>query len=107
MGNLVDVMRRYSNLAIPLEQARKLAARVGHLERTEQPTGQRRPYRIAQRLDEATIQQLVQDYRDGIPTTRLTMRYGLGKGTVLKLLRERSGDGATSPRARPVTHGDR
>jgi hypothetical protein len=45
-------------------------------------------YRITQRLDEATIQQLVQDYRDGIPTTRLTTRYGLAKATVLKLLRE-------------------
>ncbi|MGX7678350.1 hypothetical protein ACSMXN_05590 [Jatrophihabitans sp. DSM 45814] len=47
----------------------------------------RRAHRIAQRLDETVIAELVQTYRDGIPTTQLTGRYGLAKGSVLKLLR--------------------
>jgi hypothetical protein len=44
-------------------------------------------HKVVQRLSEATIQQLVSDYRDGTPTTVLTSRYNLGKGTVLRLLR--------------------
>lgn len=48
-----------------------------------------RRHRVADRLDESIILQMVKDYGDGIPTTQLTSRYGLAKGTVLKLLRER------------------
>ncbi len=46
------------------------------------------PYRLNQRLDQATRTQLVRNYQDGIPTTRLTQMYGLSKASVLKLLRE-------------------
>ncbi len=34
------------------------------------------------------MEQLVQDYEAGVPTTQLTKKYGIGKGTVLKLLRD-------------------
>jgi hypothetical protein len=33
------------------------------------------------------LQQLVHDYRSGIPTAQLITRYGLRKGAVLKLLK--------------------
>jgi hypothetical protein len=39
-------------------------------------------------LQRDVITQLVADYQAGVETTELTERYQLGKGTVLKLLRE-------------------
>jgi Helix-turn-helix domain len=34
------------------------------------------------------IAQIVAEYADGTPTTLLAKRYGIGKGTVLRLIRE-------------------
>lgn len=48
-----------------------------------------RVHKVDLRLDPEIILRLVADYGDGTPTTVLTQRYTLGKGTVLKLLRER------------------
>lgn len=40
------------------------------------------------RVSADVIQQLVEDYQAGTPSTQLTTKYQLGKGTVLQLLRE-------------------
>ena len=47
-----------------------------------------RRHRVVDRLDKTIIQQLVMDYEDGIPTTQLAIKYGIAKGTVVKLLKQ-------------------
>jgi len=47
-----------------------------------------RDYAVYRRLAPATIQQLVTNYQAGAPSTQLMVTYTLGKGTVLRLLRE-------------------
>jgi hypothetical protein len=49
----------------------------------------RPPQRVDRRLGEDRISELVAAYVAGSPSTRLTRQYGVGKGTVLRLLRER------------------
>jgi hypothetical protein len=44
--------------------------------------------KVTRRLSQAAIDQLVTDYRSGLPTTELTRRSNLGKGTVLHILRD-------------------
>ena len=85
---MVEATRRYSNLDKQLERARTgatAAQRNGRIVARATPPLR---HRVADRLNESVINQLVKDYRDGIPTTRLTARYRLAKGTVLKLLRD-------------------
>lgn len=43
---------------------------------------------VARRLEPDTVARLVQDYESGVESTELTDRYQLGKGTVLRLLRQ-------------------
>jgi hypothetical protein len=52
------------------------------------PSAVRRRPKLKDRLDEATIAAIVEAYESGTPTTVMTERYQLGKGTILKLLRE-------------------
>jgi hypothetical protein len=47
-----------------------------------------RVHAIERRLEASVVEQLVQDYEAGVPTTQLTKKYDIGKGTVLKLLRD-------------------
>lgn len=86
--NTVDATRRYSNLDKQLERARTVAMAARQTGRKVDRVAPPRRHRVADRLGETIIMQLVKDYEDGIPTTRLTPRYGLAKGTVLKLLQE-------------------
>lgn len=44
-------------------------------------------HNVRRRLGAEVISQLVHDYQAGVPTTELTVTYGIGKGTVLRLLR--------------------
>ena len=97
---LVDATRRYSNLDKTLERTRTVLDSTGQIRRRDRAEKPQRRHRVADRLDETIITQLVKDYKDGIPTTQLVGRYGLAKGTVLKLLREH---GAT---ARSNRHRD-
>ena len=46
------------------------------------------PHRLDRKVSAETAAQLVADYESGVPSTHLTMIYGLGKGSVLKLLKE-------------------
>jgi hypothetical protein len=46
------------------------------------------PHQAVQRLGSARVAEMVSSYEQGAATTELTRRYGLGKGTVLRLLRE-------------------
>jgi len=48
----------------------------------------RPPHRLDRKVSPEAAAQLVADYESGVPSTHLTMIYGLGKGSVLKLLKE-------------------
>jgi hypothetical protein len=47
----------------------------------------RAPQRVNQRLGPELITQIVTEYISGISSTALTRPYGIGKGTVLRLVR--------------------
>jgi DNA invertase Pin-like site-specific DNA recombinase len=46
------------------------------------------PHKLSQRLSQETIRQIVTRYEAGEPSTALTKEFGIGKGSVLKVLRE-------------------
>lgn len=80
LDNGVELLGRYSKLpALP---------KLEHI--TTQSRSARAPsrvHRVERRLSPEIIAQLVGDYEAGEPTTALMIKYGLGKGSVLGLLR--------------------
>jgi hypothetical protein len=81
-------MGRYSNFFPPLlsGQNNRLIQDVPAPESPKSPTP--RVHAVHRRLSTDTIQQLIADYQAGTPSTQLMVTYSLGKGTVLRLLRE-------------------
>ena len=83
---VVDVLGRYSNrpdLGNQLQRVQRLG-----LATSARPVAQTvRVHAVERRLDEPTRRQLIDEYIGGEPTTVLMERYGLGKGTVLGILR--------------------
>ena len=78
---LVEVVQRYSKLAN--------LSKIGHLTAGRAvPIAPRRIHAAQKRLGPERLAQLVADYQAGHPSTTLMQTYGLGKGTVLKLLRQ-------------------
>lgn len=80
-------MGRYSNFTQPLlsGQIDRLLRVVDAPEPSKLPTP--RVHAVQRRLSPDAIQQLVADYQAGTPSTQLIVTYKLGKGTVLRLLR--------------------
>ena len=70
-------------------------------------------HNVRRRLGAEVITQLVHDYQAGVPSTELTVTYGIGKGTVLRLLRfqgvqlrrQRTADDEIAQAAALYTHG--
>jgi hypothetical protein len=98
----VETIRRYANiggLAADLSRARqrllKAPARPD-VDETEEPS---RIFSAEERLGPETVAQLVADYEAGATSLDLMASYSLGKGTVLRLLRQH---GATL-RQQPLT----
>jgi hypothetical protein len=52
------------------------------------------------------IKQVVSEYADGVSATRLAMRYGIGKGTLLRLIRESGLQSAAGVQLRSNKHED-
>lgn len=80
---LVEVMNRYSKhskLVIPTHVPASPIA-------TQRPAA-KPPHRLDRKVSAETAAQLVADYESGVPSTHLTRIYGLGKGSILKLLKE-------------------
>jgi DNA-binding CsgD family transcriptional regulator len=84
---MVEVLRRYSNMPLP-QKVTRLAQAAESAQPIERPCPTGRIHRVSQRLDQAAIEQLLQDYRDGLPSLELGRKYQLGKSTVLGLLRQ-------------------
>ncbi len=84
----VELMGRYSNFSPPL-----LSRQIDHVIRSvKSPELPKSPaprvHAVHRRLSPDAIQQLITDYQAGTPSTQLMLTYRLGKGTVLRLLRE-------------------
>ena len=79
----MEVLSRYSKhpkLVIPTRvPASPIASRL---------PARRPPRRIDRKVSSEVAAQLVSDYESGVPSTHLSMISGLGKGSVLKLLKE-------------------
>lgn len=90
----METVRRYTNtagLADDLSRAvTRLAGKAAQrlLDVSSRDISALLPFKLDQRLDAETLASLVADYESGTPTTQLTGKYGLGKGSVLRLLRE-------------------
>lgn len=84
----MELLGRYSNFPQPplSRQTNRLIRAVGVPEPAKSPAP--RVHAVHRRLSSATIQQLVTDYQAGTPSTQLMTTYDLGKGTVLRLLRD-------------------
>ena len=85
----MEVVQRYSkhDLTGGLDRLRAtLAAGIGR----RRPDSWSRPqrYKLDQRLDASVAAEVVADYEAGMPTTHLTVKYGLSKASVLRLLHE-------------------
>lgn len=85
---LVALAYRYSSRTDLSRRLLPLAELAGQAARPEPARAQLRPRRLHFRLTDDVRQSLVRDYLNGIPTTELTTKYSLGKGSVLQLLEE-------------------
>ena len=82
-------MHRYSKhdlTGVGLDRLRAMLA-AGHRRRADARSRPQR-YKLDQRLDASAPAQVVADYEAGMPTTQLTVKYGLSKASVLRLLHE-------------------
>jgi hypothetical protein len=70
--------------------------------RLQPPLTPGRVHKITRRLTDATRAEIVASYEAGTPSTQLIEQYRLGKGTVLRLLRE---EGVTV-RRQPLTDAE-
>jgi hypothetical protein len=81
-------VRLYSNLQVgSVRLAGLLRVALSHGRVTREPVA-RIQQRVSRRLEPEMIQRIVAEYQRGTSSTRLTVRYGIGKGTVLRLLRQ-------------------
>jgi hypothetical protein len=85
---MVELVRLYSN---PHSEAMRLCRlhrdALSHYRSTAQPAA-RSPQRVSQRLGQEMLERIVAEYAAGTSTTRLAKSYGVGKGTLLRLIRE-------------------
>ena len=84
----MEVVQRYSDLTgVGLDRLiATLAAGIGCRRSDARNRPQR--FKLEQRLDASIPAQIVADYGAGMPTTQLTLKYGLSKASVLRLLHE-------------------
>ncbi len=86
---MVEVVARYSKLfAGQRDLSRALKVLDAPTTNLDKPAGQPRVHKLDRRLYPELIAALVADYPAGMSSVKLMETYGLGKGSVLKLLRE-------------------
>jgi hypothetical protein len=86
----VEVVRRYSKhdlTGVGLDRLRATLA-AGSGPRRSDARSRPQRFKLEQRLDASIPAQIVADYGAGMPTTQLTVKYGLSKASVLRLLHE-------------------
>jgi hypothetical protein len=78
---------RYSRLAKHLKRIKQTLALQGQSWADRPEVAIPVPVRVSQRLDAATIQQLVSDYEAGLSGRQVAVKYDLARSTVLGLVR--------------------
>lgn len=83
-----ELAGRYSKPVYQGSRIRKTVGMVEKLAKTQVREVASLPQvsRVDRRLSAETITELVQAYRDGVGTPELRRRYGLGQGSVIKIL---------------------
>ena len=81
-------MRLYSNPQARPETLLHLRRAALSHRRVCEEAAPRLPQRVDRRLGQDLIKRVVSEYAGGISTNRLAERYGIGKGTLLRLIRE-------------------
>lgn len=82
----MELVRLYSNLQTGA--VRLIQLRIDALPRRTHPDLLLVPQRVSRRLGTELLGRIMSEYVTGSPTTALARRYGIGKGTLLRLLRE-------------------
>lgn len=87
---MVELVHWYSNQANAWEDLDRALRAVEKLQvrAVEEVVPPASRFKLDQRLDAEVLAQMAADYEAGVPSTQLMTTYGLGKGSVLKLLRE-------------------
>ncbi len=87
----VELGTSHSNIRHLCDQLAKLQVRAAELDgKPLRPLAPRPPQeRLSRRLTPDRLAQLVADYETGVPTTELVSRYGIAKGSVIRLLHDR------------------
>lgn len=87
---MAKLMQRYSKQATAWEDLTRVLRALEKLQvrsPEEQPAKERR-HKLDQRIDTEIRARMAADYESGISSNQLMVNYGLGKGTVLQVLRE-------------------
>jgi Helix-turn-helix domain len=96
-ANGVELMQRYSNLDTPSKTLQILRAAglvspdgrpVDRSDRSLVQTESPQPFKLDQRLKPVTVVEIVARYEAGEPSHAIAVSFGLGKGSVIRLLRE-------------------
>lgn len=87
-GNLVDVLGRYSRLARLTLQLRSLLKLLKTEADRAASSSPPRVHKLDQRIDCELTARIAAEYEVGTSSPELARQYGLGKGSVLKLLHE-------------------
>jgi hypothetical protein len=82
----VELVQRYSKLPSIARFRSSTPTGAVPIERTDRSS--HRVHNVRKRLGPETITRLVADYQTGMPSTALTKKYGIAKGTVLVILNE-------------------
>ena len=85
---LVELVRLYSNLQARPETLLHFRRSALSHRRVCEETAPLVPQRVERRLGAEMIKRVMSEYAGGISTTRLASQYGIGKGTLLRLLHE-------------------
>lgn len=84
----MDFIGGYSRKACLTDRFRTLKERLASAPPREHDPVKPKPRRLSDRLTEAMRHEIMAKYEAGVPTTKLVHEYRIGKGTVLKLLRD-------------------
>jgi hypothetical protein len=82
----VELVRLYSNPQDSVGLARLRGDALSH--HRSQPDTARNPQRVERLVGNELISRIIGEYVSGTSSTRLAARYAVGKGTILRLLRE-------------------
>jgi hypothetical protein len=102
---LVELLGRYSNQANDLKRTRRILAMEQRSWPVRMPTVVQPQRRVADRLDEVMVAELVQGYLAGMPGRELAERFRLARSTIIKVLKDH-GVAVRHPRVTPEAQAE-